>query len=170
MKPHSITRRLAGVIILIAVALLATACGGKHAAAGASASAAGASARAEVSSSAGQAAKTQAEAIADDCKPAGTAGFNALEPGVPGAAAARKTFESCEKIPKAKVFALGICLGKAYSHAPAKGASGSAAEIARQAYLAGAEGACVQAAKGRKSAPASVPTAAKAATPSASTK
>lgn len=168
-------RRLAGVIGPIAAGLLITllvaACGGNHAATGASASAAGASARAEVSSSAGQAAKSQALAVADDCKPAGAGGFNALEPGVPGASAARKTFEKCEKIPKSALFTLGICLTKAYSHAPAKGAQGSAAETARQAYLADAEGACVQTAKGHPAATATAtttPTASKAPSPSAS--
>jgi hypothetical protein len=154
-------RRFPAVIAPAAAGLIAgvlvAACGPGHAVASAGASAAGASARAEASSAAGQAAKAQAISVADDCKPAGT-GFDALEPGVPGAPAARKTFESCEKIPRSALFALGVCLTRAYSHAPAKGAQASPAETARQAYLAGAEGACVQAAKGRQ--PAGSPSAA----------
>ena len=154
MSTHLTTRlrNAAGTIVPVVaglgLALLVVACG--PGSAPGTSSAAAASARAEASSSAGQAAKAQAISIADDCKPAG--GFDTLEPGVPGAAAARKTFEGCEKIPESKVFGLGVCLARAYSHAPAKGAQGSAAETARQGYLADAEGACVQTAKGHPAA------------------
>lgn len=165
-------RRCAGIWGLVVpgliLAVLVTACGGVKG--GASTSGAAASARAEASSSAGQAAKTQASALAAACKPAG--GFNALEPGVPGAAAARKTFETCEKIPEDKVFSLGVCLVTAYSRAPARGPSGSAAETARQTDLADADGACVQVAKGLQPAaspPASRVPATFTAVPSAST-
>jgi len=146
---------LGPVIIGVPAALAIVACqsgsSGTPAATGAaasSASAAAASARAIASSSAGAAAKSQAVGLADDCKPAG--GFDVLEPGVPGADAARKTFESCESIPKSKLFALGLCLVRAYSHAPAKAAEGTPEETTRQAYLADDDGACVQTAKGHK--------------------
>jgi hypothetical protein len=163
---------LAPIALGLAAAALVAGCHGSTgtgAAGGASsADAAASSARALASSSAGAAAKTQAEAVADDCKPA--AGFDALEPGVPGAAAARKTFDKCEKIPEAAVFNLGVCLVRAYTHAPAKGTQGSAAETARQTYLATAEGGCVQTAKGHKpaAAPTATPTTSKAAHPSPS--
>lgn len=111
-------------------------------AAGSSASAA---ARAEATSSGGQAVKKTAAQVADACRPPG--GWNDLYPGVTGASDARKKFIACEKIPRSQVFAWGICAGKAYGHAPAGGAPGTAAENTRQAYLATAFGQCTQTAR-----------------------
>jgi hypothetical protein len=134
--------------ILIAAALIAAGCGAANSgtAGHPAASSASARAHAEATSSGGQAAKKQAAALADACRPAG--GWNDMYPGVPGAKAARKAFIKCEKIPRTKVFAWGVCLGKAYSHAPKGGAPGTPPEDARQSFLAAAFGVCTKAARG----------------------
>jgi hypothetical protein len=127
--------------------------------AGAAASSAAAAASALKTSAAGKNAEAEAAQLADACKAQlGSQGYNAMAPGVPGAKAARKAFYGCEKIPRAKVFAWGLCLVRAYTSAPAKGPQGSAAEQARQLALTEGAGTCTATAKGIKlGSPAGIP-------------
>lgn len=138
----------AAVIVALAGAavILLAGCGGRHHGPAAAAASSGrAAAHAEVTSAGGLAAQRAAARIAGQCKPPG--GWNDLYPGVTGAAPARAAFIRCEKIPRGQVFAWGICIGKAYSRAPAGGDSGTAAEDKRQTYLAGRFGTCTEAAR-----------------------
>ena len=105
----------------------------------------GYSGSAEANSQGGRAIESAAQQVAAACKPVlGKQGYQAMIPGQPGAANARKAFGACEKIPKGQLPLLAFCAAGAWHAAPPTGAVGTPAENSRQEFLAEAVGRCVQ--------------------------